>query len=103
MVPERGTRVRGRRDRPDLELGMAEEQAEHLPPGIAAGTGDGDTLRHEHDYTNDGMSMHSPFGRTPTAATQSVGWRQRRSSGRAGVVRVEAVQVVRSELDQEQV
>ena len=42
----------------DLHLGMAQEQAQHLSPGVPAGSGDGDTCRgHVHDYTEDCMSV----------------------------------------------
>ena len=44
----------------DLHLGMAEQQAQDLSPGVPAGSGDGDTcLGHVHDYTVDCMSPES--------------------------------------------
>ena len=39
--------------RADLDLGMAEQQAQHLAAGVPTGSGDGDPLpRHVHDYTD---------------------------------------------------
>ena len=36
----------------DLDLGMGQQQAQQLAPGVPAGSGDSDTLpRHVHDYT----------------------------------------------------
>jgi hypothetical protein len=48
---ERLARVGGAREGTDLHVGMAEEQAQQLAPGVPTGSGDGDPGRHVHDYT----------------------------------------------------
>ena len=42
----------------DLDLGVAQQQAQHLTPGVPAGSGDRDSApRHVHDYTSSCMFM----------------------------------------------
>jgi cytochrome bd-type quinol oxidase subunit 1 len=44
----------------DLHVGMGQEQAQDLSPGVPAGSGDGDACRgHMHDYTRDCMQLGS--------------------------------------------
>ena len=49
--------VGARGQRADPGVGVAEEQAQHLAPGVPAGTGDGDGEGHVHDYTCECMIM----------------------------------------------
>jgi hypothetical protein len=45
--------------RPDLDRGVAEQQAQQLAAGVPTGSGDRDPhLRHPHDYTYLCMFMH---------------------------------------------
>ena len=39
------------REGADLDVGVAEQQPQHLPSGVPAGAGDGDGDWHVHDYT----------------------------------------------------
>ena len=48
---ERLARVGAGGQRADLDLGVAEQQAQHLAAGVPAGSGDRDCRRHVHDYT----------------------------------------------------
>jgi hypothetical protein len=52
--------VRGGRERPDLQLGVLEEEAHDLSPGIPARPGNCDP-HHLHDYTEVRDSMHPSF------------------------------------------
>ena len=58
---ERLPGVRGGRERPDLQLGVLEEEAHDLSPGVPARPGDCDPL-HVHDHTESRESMHRPAG-----------------------------------------
>ena len=44
-------------ERADPGVRVAEEQPQHLAPGVPAGTGDGDGEGHVHDYTCECMIM----------------------------------------------
>ena len=44
-------------ERPDLHPGVPQEEAEHLTPGVPAGSGHRHTCRHVHDHTPDCMVM----------------------------------------------
>ena len=58
-------------ERADLDLGVAEQQAQHLASGVPAGAGDRDPLpRHVHDYT-DRTHVHVQAG----SATRNAGAR----------------------------
>ena len=48
-------RVRAAREGADLDVGVAEQQPQHLPSGVPAGAGDGDGDWHVHDYTDQRM------------------------------------------------
>ncbi len=58
--PERLAGVRAAGERADLDAGVTEQEAQHLTPGVPAGTGDRDPLQlHVHDYTQACMIMRS--------------------------------------------
>ena len=54
---ERLPGVGARGEGADPGVGVAQEQAQHLAPGVPAGTGDGDGEGHVHEYTCDCMLM----------------------------------------------
>ena len=48
-------RVRAAGQGTDLDVGVAQQQPQHLSPGVPAGSGDRHAERHVHDYTCPGM------------------------------------------------
>ena len=65
---ERLPGVRRGGERTDLELGVLEEQAHDLTPGVPARPGDCDPS-HVHDYTEFRDSIHPAPAQRPTRAT----------------------------------
>ena len=64
---ERGAGVGAGGQRADLHLGVGQQQAQELSPGVPARAGDGDPDRHAHDYTEI-LELHASRGRgTPLA------------------------------------
>ena len=62
--------------RADLDVGVAEQQPEHLAAGVPAGAGDrGCAFRHVHDYT---LDLHTSSHRVPSTG------RPRPGRGRRG-------------------
>ena len=59
-------------ERADLDLGVGEQQPEDLAAGVAAGTGDGDGVRHVHDHTDSCMLSDNPGA---SRGWPPVGWR----------------------------
>ena len=61
-------------ERADLDVGMGQQQAQHLAAGVPAGSGDGDTCRgHVHDYTEECMSPEPGVACRTDGATMEPG------------------------------
>ena len=60
--PEALPRVGATGERADLDVGVGQQETEDLTPGVPTGSGDGDSHRHVHDYTEECMFARTRAG-----------------------------------------